>query len=593
MKRTFFIAGLVVISLLLYAAPTQAFETRPIGWASVADTNGTPYDVNGGEGGTVVTVTDDANFIYYAQTLGSSQKYIILVAGRIILPGTSHSVNVKSNRSVIGIGRDPCIFGSLNISSNYSNIIIRNLNISYEDANQGCDDPDNDGITIQNGAHNIWVDHCTIYDSPDGLLDPTKHSDYITISWCKFFYTPTSENTCHRFTNLVGSDDSDPCDPGKLKDTFHHNWWGSGCKERMPRVRRGKVHVFNNYYSNLLSGGYCIGVGNDCNVRVENNYFHTVPMPWKDYGSTGHKGRIGWNTGNVFYSCSVPTWAPNDYNTMFVPPYSYTLDAGSNVPTIVQNGAGVNKLNPIPNPMTFSVTPYGLDSHSIAMTATTATCADGVQYFFHCTTPGGHDSAWQDSASYTDTNLAPDTNYTYTVQARNKLQPLFTGAASAPATGTTQADTTPPSPNPMTWATEPNATGIDTIAMTATTASDESGVEYYFANVTDPNHNSTWQDSTTYTDTGLTNNTTYTYKVKTRDKSSGHNETGWSDEASATTPRYVCTSPIVSDFDDNCQVDFFDYFILADEWTGDWFELLDFAEDWLTCNRDPSSECWQ
>jgi hypothetical protein len=41
-------------------------------------------------------------------------------------------------------------------------------------------------------------------------------------------------------------------------------------------------------------------------------------------------------------------------------------------------------------------------------------------------------------------------------------------------------DSTPPSPNPMTWATVPYATGSGSIAMVATTASDESGVEYYF-----------------------------------------------------------------------------------------------------------------
>lgn len=32
----------------------------------------------------------------------------------------------------------------------------------------------------------------------------------------------------------------------------------------------------------------------------------------------------------------------------------------------------------------------------------------------------------------------------------------------------------------MTWATEPYATGSTSISMTATTATDESGVEYYF-----------------------------------------------------------------------------------------------------------------
>ena len=52
-------------------------------------------------------------------------------------------------------------------------------------------------------------------------------------------------------------------------------------KERMPRVRFGQVHVYNNYYSNLTGGGYCQGVGVECHILVENNYYDGVTMPGK------------------------------------------------------------------------------------------------------------------------------------------------------------------------------------------------------------------------------------------------------------------------------------------------------------------------
>ncbi len=100
---------------------------------------------------------------------------------------------------------------------------------------------------------------------------------------------------------------------------------------------------------------------------------------------------------------------------------------------------------------------------------------------------------------------------------------------------TTGGDTTAPSPDPMTWATEPNATGTSSISMTATTATDESGVEYYFECTAGDGNNSGWQDSSTYEDTGLDANTTYSYKVKARDKSSNQNETAYSTVKSATT----------------------------------------------------------
>jgi hypothetical protein len=99
-------------------------------------------------------------------------------------------------------------------------------------------------------------------------------------------------------------------------------------------------------------------------------------------------------------------------------------------------------------------------------------------------------------------------------------------------------DVTPPTPNPMTWATQPYATSPSSITMVATTANDPSGVEYYFDETSgNPGgSDSGWQSSTTYTDTGLLAGTSYTYKVKARDKSPNHNETSWSSSKSATTP---------------------------------------------------------
>lgn len=101
-------------------------------------------------------------------------------------------------------------------------------------------------------------------------------------------------------------------------------------------------------------------------------------------------------------------------------------------------------------------------------------------------------------------------------------------------------DEDPPTPNPMTWANVPYVTSPTSIAMTATAAVDESGVRYYFECLTAGGHDSGWQDGTNYEDTGLTSGTTYTYRVKARDKSPNLNETGWSGEESATP---VCDLP--------------------------------------------------
>jgi K319-like protein len=96
-------------------------------------------------------------------------------------------------------------------------------------------------------------------------------------------------------------------------------------------------------------------------------------------------------------------------------------------------------------------------------------------------------------------------------------------------------DTDPPTPDPMTWSTPPVAVDPSSITMTATTASDSSGVEYYVECTAGGGNDSGWQDSPAYVDSGLSPNTSYTYRVKARDKSANQNETGWSTEASGTT----------------------------------------------------------
>jgi hypothetical protein len=198
---------------------------------------------------------------------------------------------------------------------------------------------------------------------------------------------------------------------------------------------------------------------------------------------------------------------------------------------------------PSPDPMSFETAPYVAGPTSIAMVASTASDESGVEYYFACTAGGGHDSGWQGSTTYTDTGLSAGITYTYKVKARDLSDAHNETGYSGEASAIIAEDTTPPSPDPMTWASPPDALSSTVITMTATTATDFSGVEYYFANNTDPNHDSGWQDSPTYTDTDLTPSTTYAYQVSARDKSLNANQTGWSGEADATTLAAVTIDP--------------------------------------------------
>lgn len=100
-------------------------------------------------------------------------------------------------------------------------------------------------------------------------------------------------------------------------------------------------------------------------------------------------------------------------------------------------------------------------------------------------------------------------------------------------------DTIAPTPNPMTFSVSPTAVDAFSVTMTASAATDDQGgtISYFF-NQTGAGAGGTdsgWQSGVrTYTDTGLSPSTTYTYRVKARDSSL--NETAYSGTVNVTTP---------------------------------------------------------
>ncbi len=95
---------------------------------------------------------------------------------------------------------------------------------------------------------------------------------------------------------------------------------------------------------------------------------------------------------------------------------------------------------PSPDPMTFQLAPSLLTDDIARMIASVANPSP-VEYKFDLvssTGAGGNSSPWQVSATYVDIGLEADTQYTYTVKARNALS-LAETAPSAPASVWTPA----------------------------------------------------------------------------------------------------------------------------------------------------------
>lgn len=285
------------------------------------------FTTAGGAGGPVITVTDAASLSNY---LNQSGRYIVQVQGTINL-GVGNFL-VGANKTIIGLGTDATLIGDLSLLG-VSNVIIRNLYFTNP-SNLG----EGDGVTLRRADH-VWIDHCTFTDCADGELDIVAASDFVTVSWCKFNYTFDSG---HNFVNLLGSDDADVTDAGRLHVTFHHNWWSTLCHERMPRVRYGRVHSYNNYF-NAPGNNYCVRAALESQVLLEANWFENVDTPWEKFITTGAAGLVS-AVSNVFVNITGQTDPGTD--TVFTVPYLYTLDDTGGLPLTVTNNAGAARPGP-------------------------------------------------------------------------------------------------------------------------------------------------------------------------------------------------------------------------------------------------------
>tara|TARA_R110002060_G_scaffold63751_3_gene73003 strand:+ start:1408 stop:1755 length:348 start_codon:yes stop_codon:yes gene_type:complete len=84
----------------------------------------------GGSGGTVVTVSNQADLNTYATAQG---KYVIKVVGKVTITPKGTEIRVASDKTIIGIGSTGEIYGGGFFLNGVKNVIIRNLKIGMPD----------------------------------------------------------------------------------------------------------------------------------------------------------------------------------------------------------------------------------------------------------------------------------------------------------------------------------------------------------------------------------------------------------------------------------------------------------------------------
>ncbi|GIH29292.1 hypothetical protein Aph01nite_76020 [Acrocarpospora phusangensis] len=287
--------------------PTQP-QTGLVGWATQG--GGT----SGGGNASATTVTSASALTTAA---AGTNAAVIRVSGTINCTGM---LRIGSNKTILGNSGATIAGCGLNVS-NASNVIIRNLTFRNWD---------DDAINVQYSTR-VWIDHNTLSNGYDGAIDVKRASDYVTISWNRVFG--------HDKTMLLGhSDDNAAEDRGRLRVTYHHNYF-DGTNQRHPRVRFGNpVHVYNNFYRSV--GGYGVASTEGAGVLVEGNYFENTGDPF--HLGEGDSGPGTLVARNNFFSGSGSGQTGGSVASI---PYSYSLDTASNVKSIVTNGAGAGRIS--------------------------------------------------------------------------------------------------------------------------------------------------------------------------------------------------------------------------------------------------------
>ena len=237
----------------------------------------------GGKGGQIYVVTDSSDHDAVTPRPGTLRYAVIqsdplwIVFATNMLIKLSQELIFNSYKTLDGRGANVHIVGGGCITLQYiSNVIIHNIHIHHcvqsGEANVRSSPThygwrtlsDGDGISIF-GSRDIWIDHCSLSHCKDGLIDAVMGSTGITISNNFFSH--------HDEVMLLGHSDSYVPDSG-MQVTIAFNHFGEQLVQRMPRCRRGYIHVVNNDFTRWEM--YAIGGSGSPTINSQGNRY-TAP----------------------------------------------------------------------------------------------------------------------------------------------------------------------------------------------------------------------------------------------------------------------------------------------------------------------------
>ncbi|MBN2448419.1 MAG: pre-peptidase C-terminal domain-containing protein [Phycisphaerae bacterium] len=349
----------------------------------------------------------------------------------------------------------------------------------------------------------------------------------------------------------------------------------AGCDHLSTYVYYGRFSTYYSTISSYLADGYddgyednddcasaaAIGTGtfNNLVVKSTSEDWYEISLAAGEQLTVALEFTDGW--GNIdmqlYDSCggsvvASATTVTNNESLVFINTGGaatfylrvYLADDVRNTYSITVTKENVGDISPPqPDPMTFEVSPHAISTSEIAMTATTATDSQSppVEYYFEASA-GAHTSSWQSAAyrDYTDSGLNANTEYYYRVKARDSAVPPNETNLSNWVLVATLIET----PASITFGT----VNSSSIAMTATGTLTNltllsSGVYFDSETTGGDSGLNAWIHTTTDTAVGLTPNTSYTYRVKARNRDAI--ETDWCPSATKATHAVTPGTPVL------------------------------------------------
>ncbi|KAK8540156.1 hypothetical protein V6N12_046447 [Hibiscus sabdariffa] len=240
----------------------------------------------GGKGGEYYIVTDSSDDDAVTPKPGTLRYAVIQEEPLWIVFPSNMLIKLKqelifnSFKTLDGRGANVHITGGGCITLQYiSNVIIHNIHIHhcYQSGETNVrsspthygwrTESDGDGISIF-GSKDIWIDHCSLSHCKDGLIDAVMGSTGITISNNFFSH--------HNEVMLLGHSDDYKPDSG-MQVTIAFNHFGEKLVQRMPRCRRGYIHVVNNDFTQWEM--YAIGGSGNPTINSQGNRYNAPTNP--------------------------------------------------------------------------------------------------------------------------------------------------------------------------------------------------------------------------------------------------------------------------------------------------------------------------